>query len=183
VTHNEPAQDFLDSTIKTFRGQKDLAERAIAQLDDAQLHQALDPNTNCIAAIMKHMAGNLLSRWTEFLTTDGEKPWRNRDNEFVDDFTSRRDLMDYWQRGWDCLFAALESLTPDDLTKTVFIRGEPHSVYLAIQRALGHDGYHTGQIILLARVLAKERWEVLTIPRGKSEEYNRDFWQAEKQSK
>lgn len=176
MKQDESAQEFLQSTLSTFRGQKELAEKAIAQLDDAQLHEALDENTNCIAVVMKHMAGNLLSRWTDFLATDGEKPWRHRDNEFVDDFTSRRELMQYWQRGWDCLFAALESLTHDDLTRTVFIRGEPHSVYLAIQRALGHAGYHTGQIILIARVLAKNRWEVLTIPRGKSEQYNRKFW-------
>lgn len=180
MNQDEAARVFLESTIRTFRGQKDLVERAIAQLGDQQLHEALDANTNCIAVIMKHMAGNLLSRWTDFLTTDGEKPWRHRDNEFVDDFASRQELVDYWQRGWDCLFAALESLTPEDLTKTVFIRGEPHSVYLAIQRALGHDGYHTGQIILIARVLAKDRWEVLTIPRGKSEEFNRTFRQSER---
>jgi uncharacterized damage-inducible protein DinB len=183
VTQNDSAQQFLESTIATFRGQKELAERAITQLKDEQLHKALDANTNCIAVIMKHMAGNLLSRWTDFLTSDGEKPWRHRDNEFVDDFTSRQQLMDYWQRGWGCLFAALGSLTPEDLTKTVFIRGEPHSVYLAIQRALSHDGYHTGQIILVARVLAKEQWEVLTIPRGKSEEFNREFWKGEEGAK
>jgi hypothetical protein len=125
---------------------------------------------------MKHVAGNLLSRWTDFLTADGEKPWRNRDDEFVDSFADRRELLDYWERGWDRLFEALAALTPGDLGKTVLIRGQPHSVPLAIHRSLAHCGYHVGQIILIARVLAGDNWETITIPRGASTTFNQAVW-------
>ena len=168
---------FLESAIAKYQAQKDLAERAIVQLGDEQLHHPLDENTNSVAVIMKHLAGNMLSRWTDFLTTDGEKQWRNRDREFVDDFPSRDDLTAFWQRGWDCLFATLSALTEGDLTKTVPIRGEPHNVIEAIHRGLDHCGYHVGQIVLVARVLAKDNWTTLTIPRGGSQEYNRRVWQ------
>lgn len=169
---------FLRSTVTTFQSQKTLAERAILQLTDEQLHTPAAENTNSIAVIMKHMAGNMLSRWTEFLTTDGEKPWRHRDNEFVDDFTSREELMGFWERGWSCLTATLEALTVDDLAKTVTIRGEPHTVILAVHRQLDHYGYHVGQIVLIARVLAKDKWIALSVPPGGSEEYNRRVWKG-----
>jgi hypothetical protein len=168
---------FLESAIAKHKAQKDFAERAIVQLGDEQLHQPLDENTNSVAVIMKHMTGNMLSRWTEFLKTDGEKPWRKRDSEFVDDFQSRDELMAFWQRGWDCVFSTLSVLSVGDLTRTVRIRGEPHNVIEAIHRALDHCGYHVGQIVLVARVLAKDKWTTLTIPRGESEEYNRRVWQ------
>jgi len=169
---------FLESALAKYKAQKDLAERAIVQLDDEKLHQSLDENTNSVAIIMKHMAGNMWSRWTDFLTTDGEKQWRNRDSEFVDESHSRDDLMAFWQRGWDCLFSTLTALTVGDLTKTVRIRGEPHNVIEAIHRGLDHCGYHVGQIVLVARVLAKDHWTTLTVPRGGSEEYNRRVWQS-----
>jgi uncharacterized damage-inducible protein DinB len=169
---------FLESSVAKYKAQKDFAERAIAQLGDEKLHQPLDENSNSVAVIMKHMAGNMLSRWTDFLNTDGEKPWRNRDSEFVDDLQSRDELMAFWQRGWDRLFSTLNALTVSDLTKTVRIRGEPHSVIQAIHRALDHYGYHVGQIVLVARVLARDGWTTLTIPRGESEEYNRRVWQS-----
>ncbi|MCI0366146.1 MAG: DUF1572 domain-containing protein, partial [Phycisphaerales bacterium] len=124
----------------------------------------------------KHMAGNMLSRWTDFLTTDGEKPWRNRDSEFIDDSKSRREIDEYWQRGWQCLFVTLDSLKPQDLTRTILIRGEPHTVIKAIDRQLSHYGYHVGQIVLIARVLAKDNWTTLTIPRGGSHQYNQRIW-------
>jgi hypothetical protein len=168
---------FLESAMAKYRAQKDFAERAIVQLSDEQLHQPLDENTNSVAVIMKHLAGNMRSRWTDFLTTDGEKEWRDRDSEFVDDFPLRDDLMAFWQRGWDCLFATLSALKEDDLTKIVTIRGEPHNVIEAIHRGLDHCGYHLGQIVLIARVLAKDNWTTLTIPRGGSQEYNRRVWQ------
>ena len=113
-----------------------LADRAVEQLPDDKLHVSLDANTNSIAVIMKHVAGNLLSRWTDFLTTDGEKPWRNRDDEFIDTFSSRAELLACWERGWACLLDTLKSLKPEDLGKTVMIRGEPHSVPLALERSL-----------------------------------------------
>jgi hypothetical protein len=125
---------------------------------------------------MKHIAGNLTSRWTDFLTADGEKPGRNRDSEFVDSFSSRAELLEFWERGWACLTRTLKSLMPDDLGKTVFIRGEPHSVPLALQRSLGHTCYHIGQIVQVARIHAGEKWKVLTIPRGGSEQFNKGNW-------
>ena len=164
----ECGQDIISSASKVFGYNKQWADKAIAQLPDDKLRVALDANTNSIAVIMKHVAGNLLSRWTDFLTTDGEKPWRNRDDEFVDSFSSPDEILDYWEKGWACLFTALERLKPDDLTKTVTIRGEPHTVPLAIHRSLAHCGYHCGQIIMIARVLAGDDWETITIPRGES---------------
>src|SRR6266404_3985158 len=126
----------LDGAVASFRANKGWADKAIAQLPDDKLHVALDANTNSIAVIMKHVAGNLRSRWTDFLTTDGEKPWRNRDDEFVDTFAARDELLAYWESGWQRLFDALAALTPADLARTVTIRGEPHSVPLAIQRSM-----------------------------------------------
>jgi hypothetical protein len=176
TTSTNLGKTVLDATLASFRANKGWADKAIAQLPDEKLHIALDPNTNSIAVIMKHVAGNLLSRWTDFLTTDGEKPSRNRDNEFVDTFNSRAELLDYWNAGWQCLFDTLESLTPSDLNRTVLIRGEPHSVPLAIQRSLAHCGYHVGQIILIARILAGENWSTITIPRGASADFNQRVW-------
>src|ERR1700752_3229658 len=121
-------QHYFEDALKAFRAYKKLAEKAIAQLQDEEFFVTLDEESNSVAVIMKHMAGNMLSRWTDFLTSDGEKPWRNRDSEFIDEFTSRREIIDYWERGWKCLFDTLTSLKPDDLDTTVTIRGEPHSV-------------------------------------------------------
>ncbi len=168
--------EFLSATINAFEANKRLADRAVEQVPDDKLHVALDENTNSIAVIMKHIAGNLLSRWTDFLTTDGEKPGRNRDGEFVDTFRTRAELLEFWERGWDCLLQALKSLQPEDLGKVVLIRGEPHSVPLAVERSLGHTCYHIGQIVLVARIHAGEKWNTLTIPRGGSEQYNRQHW-------
>lgn len=176
---NELGSAVLEGALHSFRANKDWADKAIAQLPDDRLHIALDPNTNCIAVVMKHVAGNLLSRWTDFLTTDGEKPWRNRDHEFVDTFASRDELIACWNSGWQRLFDTLTALTPDDLTKTVTIRGEPHSVPLAIQRSLAHCGYHVGQIILIARILAGDHWTTITIPRGASASFNQRVWGQE----
>jgi Protein of unknown function (DUF1572) len=167
---------LLDGAVTTLRANKGLADRAVAQLPDEALRVALDPNTNSIAVVMKHVAGNLLSRWTDFLTTDGEKPGRNRDAEFVDTFRDRAEVLAYWEKGWGALFDALAALTPDDLIKTVHIRGEPHSVPLALQRSLAHCGYHVGQIVMTARVLAGDNWQTLTIPRGGSAAVNQAVW-------
>jgi uncharacterized damage-inducible protein DinB len=168
--------EFLAAIINAFEANKRLADRAIEQLPDDALHAALDEHTNSIAVIMKHVAGNLASRWTDFLTTDGEKPWRNRDDEFVDTFRSPAELLESWERGWTVLFAALKSLTPEDMAKTVTIRGEPHTVPLALARSLGHTCYHIGQIVQLARHYAGEKWTTLTIPRGGSEQFNQANW-------
>ena len=172
----EVGKALLDGALTAFRSNKGWTDKAIAQLSDDRLHVALDPNTNCIAVIMKHVAGNLLSRWTEFLTTDGEKPWRNRDDEFVDAFNTRVELTAYWESGWQRLLDSLVDLTPDDLGKTVTIHGEPHSVPLAIQRSLAHCAYHVGQIVLIARILAGDHWSTITIPRGASANFNQKVW-------
>ena len=170
------AAEFMAATINAFEANKRLADRAIEQVPDDKLHVALNENTNSIAVIMKHVAGNLTSRWTDFLTTDGEKPWRNRDDEFVDSFGSRAELLELWERGWACLLGTLKNLKPDDVGKTVLIRGEPHSVPLALERSLGHTCYHVGQIVQLARIHAGQQWKTLTIPRGESEKFNKDHW-------
>ncbi len=170
------ASEFLAASIDTFLKQKQLADKAIGQCTDQQLRTALSEDVNSIAVIMKHVAGNLISRWTDFLTTDGEKPWRNRDDEFVDSFADRAAMLEYWERGWQCVFDSLESLSDEDLSQQVVIRGEPHSVPLAISRSLGHTCYHLGQIVQAARVHAGGNWQTLTIARGDSEAYNRKNW-------
>ena len=175
-------QLFLSATLETFEANKRMADRAIAQVTDEMLRIPLDANTNSIAVIMKHVAGNLTSRWTDFLTTDGEKPNRNRDGEFVDEFSDRAELLQCWERGWDCLRNSLKSLTPDDCNKEVTIRGEPHTVPLALQRSLAHTCYHVGQIVQAARVHAKDQWETLTIPRGQSAQFNNAKWSQSKKT-
>ena len=171
-------QLMLDEFVAVFRKQKELADRAIAQTSDANLRIALDSNTNSIAVIMKHMAGNMVSRWTDFLATDGEKPDRNRDQEFIDSFASRAAIMECSERGWNALFSAMSSLSPHDLTHFVRIRGEQLTVLRAILRQVDHYGYHVGQIVQVARVHAKDKWATLSIPRGASEDYNRRFWKT-----
>lgn len=168
--------EFLSAIMNTFEDSKRLADRAVTQVPDDKLQKSLDANTNSIAVIMKHVAGNLVSRWTDFLTSDGEKPARNRDGEFIDSFQTRAEILDCWEQGWACLFAALRSLEPADLGKTVSIRGEPHSVSLAISRSLGHTCYHVGQIVQIARIQVGDNWQTLTIPKGASEQFNQQHW-------
>jgi hypothetical protein len=170
------AIEFVSAIANALEANKRMADRAVEQVPDEKLHTALDAHTNSIAVIMKHVAGNLASRWTDFLTSDGEKPWRNRDEEFVDSFTSRAELLAFWERGWACLLTALKSLTPEDLDKTITIRGEPHSVPLALERSLGHTCYHIGQIVQVARIHAGDTWNTLTIPRGGSAQFNQAKW-------
>jgi len=172
----ELATEVITSAITSFRANKGWADKAIAQVSDDKLHVALDKNTNSIAVIMKHIAGNLKSRWTDFLTTDGEKPWRNRDDEFVDSSKSRDELLGDWEEGWNCLFDTLAALRAEDLSKSVSIRGESHPVPLAIHRSLAHCAYHIGQIIMAARILAEDKWKTITIPRGESATYNQSVW-------
>jgi len=164
---------YIAESLAVFRQYKRLAERAMEQVADADLFIELDPQTNSIAIVVKHIAGNMRSRWTRFLTTDGEKPDRNRDSEFEAPPQTRAELLDIWEQGWACLFAALEPLTETDLSRTVYIRGEAHSVMQAINRQVAHYQYHVGQIVLLSRHFAGDRWQSLTIPRRQSAEYNR----------
>lgn len=166
------AREFLDDAIRQFHGQKKLVERAIAQIPDSALWTRIDPESNSIAIVMKHIAGNQLSRWTDFLTSDGEKPDRHRDSEFeMDEAMSREKLLEMWEEGWRCVFAAVEPLTPEDLDRTVPIRGEPHTVVRAINRQLTHYAYHAGQIVFLAKHFAGATWKSLSIPKGESERY------------
>lgn len=167
---------WVEASKTVVRTNKGWADQAISQIPDDRLHVSLDSNTNSIAVIVKHVAGNLRSRWTDFLTSDGEKPWRNRDDEFVDTYSSRQELLDDWESGWACLTRTLESLTADDLQRTVTIRGEAHTVPLAIQRSLTHCCYHVGQIMMIARVLAGDQWKTITIARGASANYNQNVW-------
>jgi hypothetical protein len=164
--------EFVSAIINAFESNKRLADQAVPQVADDKLHLALDANTNSIAVIMRHVAGNLRSRWTDFLSSDGEKPWRDRDGEFADAAMGRNELLAEWERGWAVLFGALRILKSDDLLKTVTIRGEPHSVALAMARALGHAAYHVGQIVQIARIHAGENWTTLTIPKGGSNQFN-----------
>jgi hypothetical protein len=144
----------------------------MAQLSDEQLQLAIDPESNSIAVIVKHLAGNMRSRWTDFLSTDGEKPDRNRDSEFDAPPATRAALMELWEAGWQCVFTALEPLNASDLERTVYIRNEPHSVMQAITRQVAHYALHIGQIIFLAKHLQSSRWVSLSIPRGKSGDFN-----------
>jgi hypothetical protein len=175
---HDVALAVINGSISAFRSNKGWADKAISQVSDDKLHVALDANTNSIAVIMKHVGGNLLSRWTDFLTTDGEKSWRNRDDEFVDTFENRDKLISYWESGWQTLFDSLSVLSGEDLGKNVTIRGELHSVPLAMQRSLAHTTYHIGQIILISRILAGDNWTTITIPRGGSSNFNQRVWGA-----
>ena len=167
------AAQYLDEARRQMRGHKRLAEGAMAQLKDEELFVTLDAESNSIAVIMKHMAGNMRSRFTDFLTTDGEKPDRHRDQEFeFNATTTRADLTIWWEAGWARVFSAIEGLTPDDVMRTVTIRGEPHTVLQAINRQIAHYAYHTGQIVFLAKHIRSSNWKSLSVPRGKSEEIN-----------
>jgi hypothetical protein len=169
----EFTHSYLKDSLAVFRYYKKLAERAMAQLTDGQLVAVLDDEANSVAVLVKHMTGNMRSRWTGFLVSDGEKPDRKRDLEFVDPPPTRKALMAAWEAGWDAMFSALEPLSEDDLARTVFIRGEAHSVMQAINRQVAHYSYHCGQIVLLAKHLNHGGWKPLTVPRGMSEEFNR----------
>lgn len=163
---------YLKDSLSLFRYYKSLSERAMAQVSDEDLFTTLDGESNSITIVVKHMAGNMVSRWTDFLTSDGEKPTRNRDSEFVDPPATRESLLQLWNESWDVLFRALEPLTDPDLNRTVKIRGEAHSVMQAINRQLAHYAYHSGQIVLLAKHFSHNRWQSLTIPRNRSTEFN-----------
>jgi Protein of unknown function (DUF1572) len=167
------ADEFLADAIRQFHGQKRLVESAIAQIPEEALFTRLDPEGNSIAIVMKHMAGNMRSRWTDFLTSDGEKPERNRDLEFVMlPETTRQDMLAYWEKGWRCTFDAIEPLIPEDLMRTVTIRGQEHTVVQAINRQLAHYAYHVGQIVYLAKHFKSSEWQSLSVPKNKSAEFN-----------
>lgn len=165
---------YLESTRKQFEYYKMLGEKTIAQLTDEQLFWQYNKESNSIAMIVKHLWGNMRSRWTDFLTSDGEKEWRNREAEFENDIIDRADLLSKWNEGWECLFTALESLNETNWNSIIYIRNQGHSVTEAINRQLAHYPYHVGQIVYIGKMITDEKWESLSIPRGKSQAYNAD---------
>jgi hypothetical protein len=170
--NSDLAAHYLEEIKRQYRGHKRMGEAALAQLEDADFFVALDPESNSIAALVKHIAGNARSRFTDFLTCDGEKPDRFRDQEFeVSAKTTRDEVMRWWEQGWTHVFSTLDSLTPEDVQRTVTIRQEPHTVMQAFNRALAHYAQHMGQIVFLAKHLRSAQWQTLSIARGKSEEY------------
>jgi len=164
---------FVEDALAIFRQYKQLGEKAMAQVTDEQLFATIDRESNSIAIIVKHLTGNMRSRWTDFLTSDGEKPTRNRDSEFTDPADTRADLLRDWEQGWACVFSAIEPLTDADLGRTVMIRGEAHSVVQAVNRQLAHYPMHIGQIILLAKHYSGAQWQTLSVARNRSAEFNR----------
>ncbi len=175
--------DYLKSAKRQFTYYKTLGEKAMQQLTDEQLFERTDEESNSIAMIVNHLRGNMLSRWTDFLTTDGEKDWRDRDSEFEEVLKTRQQVEEAWQKGWQCLFDALESLTGDQLGQIIYIRNEGHTVMEAINRQMAHYPYHIGQIVFYAKMLKTSDWESLSIPRKGSQVYNADKFASEKMVK
>lgn len=169
------SENFLSTAGKIFHYYKSLADKSIARLNEEEIHFIPSNESNSVAIIVKHMSGNMLSRFTDFLTTDGEKDWRNRDDEFVDTFGNKQQMQDAWEKGWDCLFSILSQISEGNLNDTVFIRKEAHSVLDAITRQIAHYAYHAGQIVFIAKALKKEGWESLSIPRGQSRGFSKPF--------
>jgi len=163
--------NYLQSVIKQFEYYKLLGEKTFNQLPDEKLFWQYNDDSNSVATIVKHLSGNMLSRWTDFLTTDGEKEWRNRDSEFENDITTRTELLEKWNTGWNCLFTALNSIKETDLNKIVYIRNESHTIIDAINRQLAHYSYHVGQIIFIGKMVT-DNWASLSIPKGNSKAYN-----------
>ncbi len=181
------SEDFLRSANRQFLYYKTLGEKAIDQLEPEQLFVSLNDDTNSIVTIVKHLHGNMLSRWTDFLTTDGEKESRNRDGEFNASTAlsnqTKEQILSLWNEGWTCLFNTLNSLKPEDLSKTIYIRNEGHTVLEAINRQLAHYPYHVGQMVFYAKILKKSEWTSLSIPKNKSNDYNADKFSKEKSKK
>ena len=163
---------YLESAKKQFNQYKMLGEKAMLQVPEEKLFWQFNSESNSIGSIVKHLWGNMLSRFTDFLTTDGEKPWRNRDSEFENDIKSKDELFSKWDEGWKCLSGALAPLTTEDLLRPIYIRNEKHSVMEAINRQLTHYAYHVGQIVFLGKMICNEKWESLSIPKGNSKQFN-----------
>ena len=174
---------YLESAKKQMLYYKTIAEKAMEQLEVEQLFISVNENTNSIATIVRHMSGNMLSRWTDFLTTDGEKEWRKRDEEFENTIQTREELLNIWNEGWNCFFSAINDLQPDDLSRIIYIRNEGQTALDAINRQLAHYPYHIGQIVFYAKMLKKEEWNSLSIPKNKSKDYNADKFSKDKSLK
>jgi len=174
---------YLESVKKQMLYYKTIGEKAMDQLEPEQLFISVNEDTNSIATIVKHMSGNMLSRWTDFLTTDGEKEWRNRDGEFEEAIITKEELLQIWHKGWDCFFNAINSLKPEQLSQIIYIRNEGQTAMDAINRQLAHYPYHIGQIVFYAKMLKKSDWNSLSIPKNKSNDYNSDKFSKEKSLK
>lgn len=172
---------YLYSTTKQFQYYKSLGDKTMSQLSDDQLFWKYNDESNSIAMIVKHIAGNMLSRWTDFRTADGEKEWRNRESEFADDIKDRESLLAYWEKGWTCLFEALNSTTDEDLEQIIYIRNQGHTIIEAFNRQLAHYSYHIGQIVFIGKMLTDHNWLSLSIARGKSKSYNENKFAKEKE--
>ncbi|HRI78006.1 MAG TPA: DUF1572 family protein [Cyclobacteriaceae bacterium] len=176
-------QNFLESSIKLFKYYKGLGEKAITQLSDEEVLKKPNDASNSIALIVHHLSGNMLSRFTDFLTSDGEKPWRNREAEFEEGYADKKVMMDAWEKGWNCLLSAVENLKPEDLSKIIYIRNEGQTVLEAIQRQLAHYPHHVGQILYQAKILKGDDFKSLSIPKGRSTDFNKDKFGQEKTRK
>ncbi len=179
-TKHHIEKNYLESIKKQFAYYKLLGEKTFAQLDDEALFWQYNEESNSIAIIVNHLSGNMLSRWTDFLTADGEKTWRNREQEFEDVIQNRQELLTKWELGWTCLFSALESINETNFETTIYIRNQGHTVVEAINRQLAHYAYHIGQITFLGKMIKGAEWESLSIPKGKSQDYNADKFAQEK---
>ena len=174
---------YLESIKKQFQYYKTIAEKAIEQLEEHQLFEAKNEDNNSIATIIKHLSGNMLSRWTDFLTSDGEKDWRNRDAEFENNLQTKASVLIEWSKGWNCFFEAIGGLKPENLSEIIYIRNEGHTVLEAINRQLAHYPYHIGQIVFIAKQLKNSEWNSLSIPKNNSDKYNSDKFLKEKSIK
>lgn len=174
---------YLTSIVKQFEYYKSLGEKTFDQLTDADIHWQYNSKSNSIAIITKHIVGNMLSRWTNFLTEDGEKTWRERDQEFEDTYANKEEMLEVWNTGWNCLFSAIKPLSDDQLEQIVYIRNQGHTVTEAINRQLAHYAYHVGQIVFLGKMIQADNWKSLSIPKGKSANYNQEKFAQEKERK
>ena len=173
-------QNYLDSTRRLFQYYRGLGEKALAQVGDEHIHVQPSPESNSIAIVVKHLSGNMHSRFTDFLHSDGEKPWRNRDAEFENDYADKAELLAAWNAGWEALFSAIDPLRAEDLSTIVYIRNEGHTVLEALNRQLAHYSYHVGQVVFLCRWLAGADWQSLSIPKGGSQVFNAEKFEQEK---
>ena len=183
INHPAISANYIDNTRKLFRYYKSLGDKALAQVEEKHLHIKQNKNSNSLAVIVKHICGNMLSRWTDYLKSDGEKSWRNRDDEFVDTIKSKEELLALWEKSWAVFFDATDPLKADDMARVTYIRNEGHTVLETLQRQLGHYAYHIGQLVFLAKQLKETEWDTLSIAKGKSKDFNKEKFGKEKERK
>lgn len=171
------SEKYLQSAIKEFHRYKTMGDKTFVRLNDQEIHWRVNDESNSIVIIVKHMVGNMLSRWTNFLTEDGEKPWRERDTEFEDPYSSKKEMLNAWEKGWQCVFEALDTIDDGNFHNDILIRNEKHNIFEAVNRQLAHYAYHTGQIIVTAKNILGDRWQSLSIPKGGSKEFNKSMFE------